>query len=218
MRRPSVTIRRGGWRAARRCPGRPGHGPARIGPRAGRGPGAAGRAPGRRAGPREPAHTARARGPGAGSRHRRASDPRVRRVRPRALRRADRRAAPLAIATDAPFVERLVHFWSNHFAVSADKQPSAALAGLYEHEAIRPHVDRQLPRPAARRRAPSGDDALSRQRRRWARARRPRRRAAQPRPRARAQREPRARDPGAAHARRRRRLHPSRRRRNSPRC
>ena len=46
----------------------------------------------------------------------------------------------LAIAADRPFVERLVHFWSNHFAVSADKQPLAALAGLYEQEAIRPHV------------------------------------------------------------------------------
>ena len=28
----------------------------------------------------------------------------------------------LAIETDRPFVERLVHFWSNHFAISADKQ------------------------------------------------------------------------------------------------
>jgi uncharacterized protein (DUF1800 family) len=46
----------------------------------------------------------------------------------------------LAIAAERPFVERLVHFWSNHFAVSADKQPLAALAGLYEQEAIRPHV------------------------------------------------------------------------------
>jgi uncharacterized protein (DUF1800 family) len=46
----------------------------------------------------------------------------------------------LAIETDRPFVERLVHFWSNHFAVSADKQPISALAGLYEQEAIRPHV------------------------------------------------------------------------------
>ena len=46
----------------------------------------------------------------------------------------------LAIEADRPFVERLVHFWSNHFAVSADKQPLAALAGLYEQEAIRPHV------------------------------------------------------------------------------
>jgi uncharacterized protein (DUF1800 family) len=46
----------------------------------------------------------------------------------------------VAIETDRPFVERLVHFWSNHFAVSADKQPLAALAGLYEQEAIRPRV------------------------------------------------------------------------------
>ena len=45
-----------------------------------------------------------------------------------------------AIATDRPFVERLVHFWSNHFAISADKQPVGAIAGLYEQEAIRPHV------------------------------------------------------------------------------
>jgi len=46
----------------------------------------------------------------------------------------------LAIETDTPFVERLVHFWSNHFAVSADKQPVAPIVGLYEQEAIRPHV------------------------------------------------------------------------------
>jgi len=45
-----------------------------------------------------------------------------------------------AIQTDQPFVERLVHFWSNHFAVSADKPPVGSIAGLYEQEAIRPHV------------------------------------------------------------------------------
>jgi uncharacterized protein (DUF1800 family) len=45
-----------------------------------------------------------------------------------------------AVLTDAPFHERLVHFWSNHFAVSADKQPLPAIAGLYENEAIRPNV------------------------------------------------------------------------------
>lgn len=45
-----------------------------------------------------------------------------------------------AAATDRPLVERLVHFWSNHFAISADKQPMPALAGLYENEAIRPNV------------------------------------------------------------------------------
>ena len=46
----------------------------------------------------------------------------------------------LAASTDYPFRERLVHFWSNHFAVSADKQPMPALAGLYEKEAIRPNI------------------------------------------------------------------------------
>jgi len=40
----------------------------------------------------------------------------------------------------APFHERLVHFWSNHFAISADKQPIPAIAGLFENEAIRPNV------------------------------------------------------------------------------
>ncbi len=46
----------------------------------------------------------------------------------------------VAAATDHPFHERLVHFWSNHFAISADKQPIPALAGLYENEAIRPNI------------------------------------------------------------------------------
>ncbi len=46
----------------------------------------------------------------------------------------------VAAATDQPFRERLVHFWSNHFAISADKQPIPAIAGLYENEAIRPNI------------------------------------------------------------------------------
>ena len=41
---------------------------------------------------------------------------------------------------ERPFVERLVHFWSNHFAVSVDKALVLGLAGPYEREAIRPHV------------------------------------------------------------------------------
>jgi len=45
-----------------------------------------------------------------------------------------------AAETETPFHERLVHFWSNHFAISADKQPVPAIAGLYEKEAIRPNV------------------------------------------------------------------------------
>ncbi len=45
-----------------------------------------------------------------------------------------------AAETDYPFHERLVYFWSNHFAVSTDKQPISALAGAYENEVIRPNL------------------------------------------------------------------------------
>lgn len=45
-----------------------------------------------------------------------------------------------ALQTSAPFVERLVHFWSNHFAVSVDKLLIVAFAGSFEADAIRPHV------------------------------------------------------------------------------
>jgi uncharacterized protein (DUF1800 family) len=45
-----------------------------------------------------------------------------------------------ALASETPFVERLVHFWSNHFAVSVDKIAVVGLAGAFEFEAIRPHV------------------------------------------------------------------------------
>ncbi len=46
----------------------------------------------------------------------------------------------IAAATEFPFRERLVHFWTNHFAISADKQTVTALVGKFEDEAIRPHV------------------------------------------------------------------------------
>lgn len=46
----------------------------------------------------------------------------------------------LAITTDRPFVERLTQFWTNHFAVSVDKNPVLGLAGSFEREAIRPNV------------------------------------------------------------------------------
>lgn len=45
-----------------------------------------------------------------------------------------------ALQAPAPFVERLVHFWSNHFAVSVDKLLVVGLAGGFEADAIRPHV------------------------------------------------------------------------------
>lgn len=46
-----------------------------------------------------------------------------------------------AVRSETPLLERLVHFWSNHFTVSiAGKPILGAIAGLYEREAIRPHV------------------------------------------------------------------------------
>ena len=45
-----------------------------------------------------------------------------------------------ALSSDRPFAERLVHFWSNHFAVSVDKFAVLGVAGSFEREAIRPHV------------------------------------------------------------------------------
>ncbi|MBU1361631.1 MAG: DUF1800 domain-containing protein [Gammaproteobacteria bacterium] len=45
-----------------------------------------------------------------------------------------------AVKTPTPFVERLVHFWSNHFAVSVEKPAVLGLAGAYENEAIRPFI------------------------------------------------------------------------------
>ncbi|WP_198354783.1 DUF1800 domain-containing protein [Sphingomonas sp. MA1305] len=48
--------------------------------------------------------------------------------------------AAAAVTSDTPFAERLVHFWSNHFAVSADKLELLGLSGTLEMEAIRPHL------------------------------------------------------------------------------
>ena len=38
------------------------------------------------------------------------------------------------------FAERIVRFWSNHFAISVDKRIAAAFAAPMEREAIRPHA------------------------------------------------------------------------------
>lgn len=46
----------------------------------------------------------------------------------------------VALDTPAPFVERLVYFWSNHFCLSADNPQVAAFAAAFERDAIRPHV------------------------------------------------------------------------------
>jgi uncharacterized protein (DUF1800 family) len=45
-----------------------------------------------------------------------------------------------AVTTERPLIERLTQFWSNHFALSVDKQLLSGLAGSFEREAIRPHV------------------------------------------------------------------------------
>lgn len=46
----------------------------------------------------------------------------------------------VAVESQASFVERMVRFWSNHFAVSLDKPVAAPYAAPMEREAIRPHV------------------------------------------------------------------------------
>lgn len=46
----------------------------------------------------------------------------------------------VATTSEAGFNERLVHFWSNHFAISADKRQASLYAAPMEREAIRPHV------------------------------------------------------------------------------
>lgn len=45
-----------------------------------------------------------------------------------------------AVVTEQDFVERLVRFWSNHFAVSVDKRTATLYAAPMEREAIRPHA------------------------------------------------------------------------------
>lgn len=55
------------------------------------------------------------------------------------LRELDRRHR-IALRSDAGFAERLVRFWSNHFAVSVDKRTAALYAAPMEREAIRPHL------------------------------------------------------------------------------
>jgi uncharacterized protein (DUF1800 family) len=55
------------------------------------------------------------------------------------LAAAGARAAS-ALQSPTPFIERLVHFWANHFAVSVDKLLVIGLAGGFEGDAIRPNV------------------------------------------------------------------------------
>jgi uncharacterized protein (DUF1800 family) len=46
----------------------------------------------------------------------------------------------VASTTNEPLRERLIHFWTNHFAVSTDKRIVLGFAGGLENEAIRPHL------------------------------------------------------------------------------
>lgn len=46
----------------------------------------------------------------------------------------------ITVSSDTPFVERLVHFWSNHFSVSAQKPGTHYQVADHEFYAIRPHV------------------------------------------------------------------------------
>lgn len=45
-----------------------------------------------------------------------------------------------ALTTEAPFRERLVWFWTNHFTVSLRRGECAPIIGSFVNEAIRPHV------------------------------------------------------------------------------
>ena len=69
-----------------------------------------------------------------------AAPPRVNRARYVDPREEFMARAQLGAITDAAFRERWALFWSNHFAVAANKGAMAALVGHFEREAIRPHV------------------------------------------------------------------------------
>lgn len=59
----------------------------------------------------------------------------------RALRDSDRVAhVQSAVASDTPFRERLVKFWTNHFTVSYAQSYVVPFGGAYENEAIRPYA------------------------------------------------------------------------------
>jgi uncharacterized protein (DUF1800 family) len=49
-----------------------------------------------------------------------------------------------ASSTPESFRERLVHFWTNHFAVSAEKPQVLVLAGTLENEAVRPNLGKRF--------------------------------------------------------------------------
>ena len=71
----------------------------------------------------------------------RASKPPRGQSRSREVYRAEAAALALrSLTTAAPFRERLVRFWTNHFTISLHQPACAAVAGAFVQEAIRPHV------------------------------------------------------------------------------
>lgn len=49
-----------------------------------------------------------------------------------------------AVATERPFFERLVHFWTNHFVVSGAKPGAICMPPSFERDAIRPNITRRF--------------------------------------------------------------------------
>src|ERR1700710_726651 len=49
-----------------------------------------------------------------------------------------------AVATERPFFERLVHFWTNHFVVSGAKAGAITMPPSFERDVIRPNVAGRL--------------------------------------------------------------------------
>ena len=93
--------------------------------------------------------------------------PRQRPCRHNSMRRNSRPGSTAPASADIGFVERLVAFWTNHFAIGAKhrRRSSAALAGAFEREAIRPHVLGRFEDMLFAVDPPPGDAGLSQQRR-----------------------------------------------------
>jgi Protein of unknown function (DUF1800) len=82
----------------------------------------------------------------------RAEKPAPGKARSRALFVRDAQAhVAAALTAEAPFRERLVWFWANHFTVSARRGQCAALIGPFVAKAIRPRVGGRFADMASRR-------------------------------------------------------------------
>ena len=95
---------------------------------------------------------------------RRNKPPEGQRAVPPLFRDQSRAELANALTTSAPFRERLVWFWTNHFTVSV-RGGCAAVACAFVEEAIRPPRHRPVRDHAAGGDAPPGDADLPEQRR-----------------------------------------------------